>query len=103
VTPLISFPVYHKSPTQIELGALVVSPLHQRRGVGTQLLELFLRETDELRLQAVLGASREGRGLYKRYGFRDYEVMELKMWEYEGGEGMAIEEHVIMHRPVKEK
>lgn len=78
-------------------------PRHQRRGIGTQLLELFLHEADERGLQAVLGASREGRGLYKRYGFVDFEIMELRMWEWEGGEEMqgVKEEHVIMHRPAQ--
>lgn len=91
--------------THPELSSLVVHPSCQRRGIGTQLLELFLKEADELGLQAVLGASKEGRGLYKRYGFVDFEIMELRMWEWEGGEDMqgVVEEHVIMHRPARAK
>jgi hypothetical protein len=63
------------------------------------LLEDGLREVDALGLQAVLGASPEGLGLYKKYGFVDYEVMDFNLWEYEGGEGMGVARHVIMHRP----
>jgi predicted N-acetyltransferase YhbS len=92
--PLVPVPL-----TKAELSSLAVSPENQRRGIGSQLLEAFLEETDAQGLQAVLGASKEGRGLYERYGFVTSEVMTLKMWEYEGGSGMGIEEHVIMHRP----
>jgi hypothetical protein len=28
--------------------------------------------------------------------------MSLKLWEYEGGEKMGTDEHVIMHRPARE-
>jgi N-acetylglutamate synthase-like GNAT family acetyltransferase len=99
----VAFALARPSLTLTELGSLVVSEDHQRRGIGTQILELFLEETDSLGLQAVLGASKQGRDLYKRYGFRDFHITELKLWEYEGGEGLEIDEHVIMHRPAKIK
>lgn len=67
-------------------------------GIGSQLLERFLEETDEMGLQAVLGASKFGRGLYKKYGFRDYVVESLVMSQYERGQGMEDDEQVIMHR-----
>jgi hypothetical protein len=56
-------------------------------------MEEGLKEVDRLGLQCVLGASPEGEGLYKKYGFEEVEVMELKLWEYEGGEGMGIARH----------
>jgi len=67
-------------------------------GIGTKLLEEGLREVDDLGLQCVLGASKEGKGLYTKYGFTDFAVLELKLWEYEGGEGMGVDHHVVMHR-----
>lgn len=85
----------------LELGVLIVSPEYQRRGIGTMLLEDGLRETDAQGLQSVLGASSAGIGLYRRYGFVEFKVIKLNLWEYEGGEGMGVEEHVIMHRPAR--
>ncbi len=64
-------------------------------------MENGLKEADELGLQAVLGASKEGKGLYKKYGFVEFKVMEVRLWEYEGGEGMSLDHHVIMHRPAQ--
>jgi ribosomal protein S18 acetylase RimI-like enzyme len=83
----------------LELGILVVSPHYQRKGIGTMLLEDGLLEADARGIQAVLGASPEGIGLYRKYGFVDFEVMNLNLWEYEGGEGMGVARHVIMRRP----
>jgi ribosomal protein S18 acetylase RimI-like enzyme len=83
----------------LELSVLVVSPKYQRRGIGTLLLEDGLKRADEAGLQAVLGASPEGIGLYRRYGFVDFEIMDFKLWEYEGGEGLGTARAVIMHRP----
>jgi predicted N-acetyltransferase YhbS len=77
-----------KELTSAELYVLLVSPDHQRQGIGSLLLAEGLKEVDELGLQCVLGASPEGEELYKRFGFEEYEVMHLRLWEYEGGEGM---------------
>jgi hypothetical protein len=68
-------------------------------GIGTLLVEDGLRKADEAGLQTVLGASPFGIGLYRRYGFVDYETMDIKLWEYEGGKGMGTARHVIMNRP----
>jgi len=64
------------------------------------LLEDGLREADTRALQTVLGASQAGLGLYKKHGFVVFESMSFNLWEYEGGEGMGVAQHVIMHRPV---
>jgi N-acetylglutamate synthase-like GNAT family acetyltransferase len=81
----------------------VVSPKWQRRGIGKMLLENGLKEADELGLQSVLGASKSGKGLYKKYGFVEFEIMEIKLWEYEGGEGMSLDHQVVMHRSAQKK
>jgi len=65
------------------------------------LLEDGLRIADEKGLQCVLGSSPEGVGLYRRHGFLEVETMRLNLWEYEGGDGMGVVEHMIMHRPVR--
>jgi ribosomal protein S18 acetylase RimI-like enzyme len=78
-----------------------VSPECQRQGIGSILLEDGLKEADELGLQSVLGASTEGLGLYKKHGFVEFKQMSLNLWEYEGGEGMGVVDHCIMHRPAK--
>ena len=85
----------------LELSVLVVSPKCQRMGIGTKLLEEGLREVDDAGWQAVLGASPDGEGLYKKFGFQEFDFMERNLWEYEGGEGCGIARHVVMHRPAK--
>lgn len=76
-----------------------MSPKYQRQGIGGILLRDFLNEADRTGLQAILGASDDGLGLYLKNGFTEFEVMKLKLWEYERGEGMGIARHAIMHRP----
>lgn len=62
-----------------------------------------LRAVDEEGLQAVLGASPEGVGLYRKFGFVETRTTEWKLWEYEGGEGMGRTKHVVMWRPSREE
>lgn len=85
--------------TSLELRNLVVAPKYQRRGIGARLLEDGLREADARGIQAVLAASPDGLGLYKKHGFVVFEALSFNLWEYEGGEGMGVAEHYIMHRP----
>jgi len=57
------------------------------------LLTEGLKEVDALGLQCVLGASPEGEELYKRFGFEEVAAKDLKLEEYEGGEGMGVARH----------
>lgn len=85
----------------VELAVIVTSPQVQRRGVGTKLLEVGLREADAAGLQTVLAATPAGEPLYKRYGFLEYEVSSVSLSDYEGGEGKGIASVVIMNRPAR--
>ncbi|PVH85249.1 hypothetical protein DL98DRAFT_54897 [Cadophora sp. DSE1049] len=90
-----------KGKNYAKLCTLIVSPTHQRRGIGQQILSHGLKEVDRLNLQCVLAASKEGLGLYQRFGFVEFERMELRLGEYEGGEGFGAEDHVVMWRPAE--
>jgi predicted N-acetyltransferase YhbS len=46
-----------------------VHPDHQRRGVGSVLLEYGVRKADELGIECFVEATDEGMGLYKKFGF----------------------------------
>ncbi|KAF7929656.1 hypothetical protein BELL_0452g00080 [Botrytis elliptica] len=83
----------------LKLNILVIHPSHQRRGIGTLLLEQGLKLADEKSLQVVLGASPWGIGLYRKYGFVDVHCMDIQLDRYEGGKGMGSTRHVIMRRP----
>ncbi|TGO27090.1 hypothetical protein BPAE_0047g00060 [Botrytis paeoniae] len=83
----------------LKLNILVIHPSHQRRGIGTLLLEQGLKLADEKSLQVVLGASPWGIGLYRKYGFVDVHGMDIQLDRYEGGKGMGSTRHVIMRRP----
>ncbi|KAF7889913.1 uncharacterized protein EAF02_002328 [Botrytis sinoallii] len=50
----------------LKLNILVIHPSHQRRGIGTLLLEQGLKLADEKSLQVLLGASPWGIGLYRK-------------------------------------
>jgi hypothetical protein len=67
------------------------------------LLSEGLKEVDAKGLQCVLGASPEGYALYERYGFKEVGMMELKLWEYDGGGGLGTSTHGVMHRAVQVK
>ncbi|KAH9218782.1 hypothetical protein DL95DRAFT_385010, partial [Leptodontidium sp. 2 PMI_412] len=58
-----------------KLATLIVAPENQRQGIGSQLLEAGLKEVDRLGLRCVLASSKEGLGLYKRFGFVEFEKM----------------------------
>lgn len=96
-SPLILHPNASKL-TNIELNDLYVDPAYQRQGIGTKLLEEGLKDVDERGLQCVLGSSKEGKGVYKRFGFVEVETMVIDLEEY-GGVGMGMDEHVLMNRP----
>ena len=81
------------------LNTLVVHPEYWRRGIGALLFEEGLKRADEAGLQTVLGASSHGLGLYKKYGCVEGKVVDLKLWEYEGGEGLGVTRHVFLRRP----
>ena len=87
----------------LELSMLIVSPKCQRMGIGTKLLEEGLQEVDEAGLPAVLGASPYGEGLYKKFGFQEFEDFSVNLWEYAGGEGCGVARHVVMHRPAMKR
>lgn len=86
-----------------ELSTLIVAPECQRQGIGSKLLEQGLQQVDEAGLQCVLAASKEGLGLYKKFGFVEFETMVLKLWEYEGGERFGMDNHVVMQRPARKR
>ncbi|KAF2167752.1 hypothetical protein M409DRAFT_21903 [Zasmidium cellare ATCC 36951] len=92
------------SRPHIHLSLIAIHPSHQRRGAGTLVLEHFCREVDTRYggLLAFCQASREGRGLYERFGFGVRGVSEFEtagigvegvrvLWgmvrEGDGGEG----------------
>lgn len=60
----------------IELAILVVSPKFQRRGLGFLMMKDGLKEADKAKVPMWLGATRPGRGLYLKMGFRDVKSVE---------------------------
>ena len=83
----------------MKLSTLAVLPQYQRRGIGVMLLEDGLKRADEAGLQTVLGASPAGLGLYKKYSFVEQIVMDLNLWEYDGGAGLGVCRTVFLVRP----
>ncbi|KAJ5219709.1 hypothetical protein N7468_008913 [Penicillium chermesinum] len=55
-----------------DLDAVATHPDYQRRGAGAMLLQWGCDMADEMRLSAYVDASKEGAGLYAKFGFVDF-------------------------------
>lgn len=67
-----------------EIESLAIAPDHQRKGLGTALLEEFTKVLDERKVGCYLRGSSMGRGLYERFGWRVLAIHrpDLKKWGY---------------------
>ncbi|KUJ08972.1 uncharacterized protein LY89DRAFT_690538 [Mollisia scopiformis] len=85
----------------VKLDPLIVDPGYQRRGIGAMLFEDGLKVADNAALQVVLGGSVQGVNLYKKYGCVEMDSLKTNLWDYEGGEGLGVITHAILHRPAR--
>lgn len=81
-----------------DLKLLHTDPDHQRRGAGGRCLQWGTLEADRLGLQSYLEASKEGRPLYEKYGFKEVDriVVDLSKW---GGEEDGVA-YLMVREPV---
>lgn len=65
-------------PADVHVRELVISPRHQRRGLGTAILRSVMRAAEERSVPVVLGTLHENqaRRLYERLGFREFDSTE---------------------------
>ncbi|KAF1356348.1 acyl-CoA N-acyltransferase [Delphinella strobiligena] len=78
----------------VYLAVLVVSEQYQRRGVGSAAMKWGLDRADELGLPAYLESSRQGRGLYERWGFRVVKLLPFDAREY--GHSASADHYVMV-------
>ena len=74
----------------IVLHILAVSPTHQRQGLGSILVREGLAAADRDQARTYIEASPAGLGLYKRFGWKEVERIEIDMKSH-GGTGIATE------------
>ncbi|KAL9020188.1 MAG: hypothetical protein Q9185_002558 [Variospora sp. 1 TL-2023] len=79
------------------LHILVVSPRHQRRGLGTMLIQQGLAAADKDNARAYVEASAKGLGLYRKHGWKEIDYIEIDMRPH-GGDGTEREE-LLMREP----
>lgn len=72
------------------LHILVVSPTHQRQGLGSILVREGLAAADHDKARTYIEASPAGLELYKRFGWKEVEQIQIDMKPY-GGTGLAAE------------
>lgn len=77
---------------------LAVHPDHQRKGLGSMLLEHVLAKVDKEGKNAYLEASAKGLGLYLKHGWKEIDEMLIDTKPYGG---YAIEVEKIMFRDAK--
>jgi GNAT superfamily N-acetyltransferase len=65
----------------LDLGIIGCSPNRQRSGAGSALLEWGVNLADSLGLPCRLEASPVGYGLYRKFGFEDVGVLDVKITE----------------------
>ena len=82
------------------LSILVVSPEHQRRGLGARMLQDGLKIADEMGVEAYLESSPKGKGLYAKHGFEEKGYMKFDAREYGFDRDVP---HCLMVRPAKAK
>ena len=74
---------------------MAIHPDHQRRGLGTRLVEVGLQSADAAGAQAYVEASPEGYPLYLKHGWVDCDELVIDMRQH-GGE--AIERQKFLMR-----
>jgi ribosomal protein S18 acetylase RimI-like enzyme len=82
------------------LRMIMVSPKHQRRGIGQKLLDHAQAMARGEDLPITLEASVMGRGLYAKFGFKVVDETEIAegvhsvamVWEPEGSKGRWLED-----------
>ncbi|RDW95052.1 hypothetical protein BP5796_00815 [Coleophoma crateriformis] len=83
----------------LKLWEIAIHPRYQNQGLGTSLMKEFMGEIETKNVQAVLGASKEGLGLYEKFGFERIKEMDFDLEKYSAGEIKGREKHVVMWRP----
>jgi GNAT superfamily N-acetyltransferase len=78
------------------LHTLVTAPKYQGRGAGRLLMQKFIEEVDETRLEAYLEASEMARPLYAKFGFQPVAEKVFDLSKY-GAEGCEV--NTVMLRP----
>lgn len=59
-------------PTHMQVGKMIVSPTHQRQGLGSALLQDAIRTAQQEGLSLTLDATSDGAALYSTLGFTAY-------------------------------
>ena len=67
----------------------MTSPVYQRRGIGSQLINLGIEKADKDILLWFLTASPMGVPVYAKFGFREVGRLEMGLEEF-GGEGTHV-------------
>jgi len=70
---------------------LATDPAHERRGAGSMLIEVGLKEADKAGLDAYLDATKTGKPLYERMGFvgQKETSLDLAQFNIEGVTGVS--------------
>ena len=66
----------------IELEGFAVHPNWQRKGVGSMLVKKFLESVDADNAKCYVHASRIGKSLYEKFGFKTMGVVTVDLKEF---------------------
>lgn len=80
------------------LDLLATLPTHQRRGIGSTLLQWGTTKADEWQVRIFLEATEEGYPVYVKHGWKPVEEIHLDRTQY-GGQGQ--ESFMLMIRDPK--
>ncbi|KAL6717672.1 hypothetical protein ACLMJK_005587 [Lecanora helva] len=78
---------YFQGKPYLCVQTVVVLAEWQRKGVGKMMLEEVVRRVDKEGVEAWIDASREGKGLYEKFGWREIGEVKVDLGEWGGEKG----------------
>lgn len=83
----------------VVLHSLHVAPTYQRKGIGTALLRELFEKHGLAEQQVWLNAQLRGRDVYKKFGWREVESVDINLVDFLGeGKGWGVHRSVFLLR-----
>jgi GNAT superfamily N-acetyltransferase len=89
-----------KGKRQVLMSLLAIDPAYQRMGIGGKLLDWGLAKCDSEGRDCWIDATKEGKGLYEKFGWKEVSVITLELEKWGGPKG-SVYYNTCMLRPAQ--
>lgn len=86
--------LYRDVPVHLHCPTIAIHPEHQKRGIGAMLVRHGIGLSESESLPITLEATENGRGLYEKFGFRQFTTVQLGVEE-----GKVVQVPVMLWEP----